>query len=114
MPPGTLVMARSLPARVTALGLSALPLLLAVNQISSPAGDQRIPSSDTQPEASIFSLPLPSEAITAAEPSSSPPGFSWSAKATHLPSGEIFGWLIQLTPSSSTLPRSEERRVGKE
>jgi hypothetical protein len=44
MPPGTLVMLRSLPERVTALGLEELPLLVEVNQISSPAGDQTIPS----------------------------------------------------------------------
>ncbi len=110
MPPGTLVIVRTLPERVTARGFTALPLLVDVNQISSPAGDQRIPSSEVQPEESFFSFSLPSAPITATEPSSSPPVFSWSAKATHLPSGEIFGWLIQLMLSNSTLPMGYSRR----
>src|SRR5580698_8730545 len=113
-PPGTLVMERSLPESVTDMGFRALPLLLAVNQISSPAGDQRTPSIDSQPEESFFSfaLPsaLPSAAMTATEPSSSPPGFSWSEKAIHFPSGEIFGSLIQLMLSNSTLPMGYSRR----
>src|ERR1039457_7475786 len=91
MPPGTLVIVRSLPERVTARGFEALPVLVDVNQISSPDGDQRIPSSEVQPEESFLSSSLPSAPITATEPSSSPSGFSWSAKATHFPSGEIFG-----------------------
>ncbi len=74
MPPGTFVIVRSLPPRVTARGFAALPLSLDVNQISSPAGDHRIPSTLVQPEESFFSLP--SGPITATEPSSSPPGFS--------------------------------------
>src|SRR5580692_2974176 len=106
MPPGTLVIVRSLPERVTARGFSALPVLVDVNQISSPDGDHRIPCSEVQPEESSLSLLLsdPSVRITATEPSSSPPGFPWSAKAIHFPSGEIFGWLIQLMLSNKTLP----------
>src|SRR5271168_4561308 len=110
MPPGTLVMLRSLPERVTARGLVALPPLAEVNQISSPVGDQTIPSRDTQPDESLVSLPLPSVAITASEPSSSPVVFSWSAKAIHLPSGEILQWLIQLMLSKSTLPMGYSKR----
>src|SRR5580700_2063360 len=94
IPPGTLVILRILPERVTACGFE-LPVVLHVNQISSPAGDQRIPCSELHPDESFFSGPRPSAAISASEPSSSPSGFSWSANATHLPSGEIFGWLIQ-------------------
>src|SRR5207249_4580448 len=111
-PPGTLVMVRILPERVTARGFEAAPLPLDVNQISSPAGDQTIPSSVVQPEESFLSwlLSLPSTRITATEPSSSPPGFSWSAKATHLPSGEIFGWLIQLMLSNNTFPMGYSKR----
>src|SRR5208283_135157 len=90
-PPGTFVIVRTLPESVTARGLLALPVLVDVNQISSPAGDQRIPCSDVQPEESFLSLSLPSAPITASEPSSSPWGFSWSANAIHLPSGEILG-----------------------
>jgi hypothetical protein len=104
------VIVRSLPERPTARGFVALPPLVDVNQISSPAGDQRIPSSAVQPEESFFALSLPSEPITATEPSSSPPGFSWSANATHLPSGEIFGWLIQLMLSNSDLPMGYSKR----
>src|SRR6202167_5443070 len=110
MPPGTFVIVRSLPEKVTARGFEALPVLVDVNQISSPAGDQRIPCSDVQPEESFLSLSLPSATITASQPSSSPPGFSWSAKAIHFPSGEIFGWLIQLMPSSTTLPIGYSKR----
>ena len=102
MPPGTLVIVRTLPARVTPRRFSALPLSEAVNQISSPAGDHRIPSTDDQPDESFFSFP--SGSITATEPSSSPQVFSWSANATRLPSGEILGWLIQLMLSNNTLP----------
>src|ERR1700682_1831050 len=108
MPPGTLVIVRSLPARVTSRRLSELPLLEEVNQISSPAGDHKTPSSDDQPEESFFSFP--SGPITASEPSSSPPGFSWSANATHFPSGEIFGWLIQLMLSTNTWPTGYSSR----
>src|ERR1700686_3489095 len=110
--PGPLVIVRNFPDRATARGFSALPLALEVNQISSPAGDHRTPSRDSQPEESFLSLLLsePSAAITATEPSSSPPGFSWSAKATHLPSGEILGWLIQLMLSNSTLPMGYSKR----
>ena len=76
MPPGTLVIVRSLPESVTARGFEALPVLVDVNQISSPAGDQRIPWSEVQPEESFLSLSFPSAPITATEPSSSPPEFS--------------------------------------
>src|ERR1700694_3130003 len=110
MPPGTFVIVRSLPERLTARGLAALPLPLDETQISSPAGDQRIPSSEVQPEESFLSLSLPSEPISATDPSSSPPGFSWSAKAINLPSGEIFGWLIQLMLSNNTLPMGYSKR----
>src|SRR5450432_3150957 len=110
IPPGTLVIVRTLPDSVTAHGLLALLPLAEVNHISSPAGDQRTPSSVSHPDESFFSTPVPSEAITATEPSSSPPGFSWSANATHLPSGEIFGWLIQLMVSNNTLPIGYSKR----
>src|ERR1700730_3731810 len=103
-------MGRSLPDRVTARGFRALPLLLAVNQISSPAGDQRIPCMDSQPEESFCSFPLPSAGVTAPQPSSSPPGFSWSEKAIHLLSDEILGLLIQLMLSNSTLPMGYSSR----
>src|ERR1035438_1427995 len=103
-------MFRSLPERLTARGLSPLPLPVDVNQTSSPVGDHRIPSKDSHPEESFFSFCLPSAPITATEPSSSPPVFSWSANATHLPSGEIFGVLIQVMLSSSTLPMGYSRR----
>src|SRR5271166_1572885 len=109
IPPGTLVMLRSLPERVTARGFAPMPLLVQVNQISSPSGDQRIPCSEVHPEESFLSFSLPSAPITASEPSSSPDMFSWSAKAIHLPSGEIFGWLIQLMLSMSTLPMGYSR-----
>src|SRR5258708_39392108 len=111
MPPGTFVIVRSLPDRVTACGCSALPPALDVNQISFPSWDQKMPSSETQPEDSFLSwlLSLPSARITATDPSSSPPGFSWSANATHLPSAEIFGWLIQLMLSNSVLPMGYSR-----
>src|SRR5580704_15241723 len=93
MPPGTLVIVRSFPDRVTARGLEAAPVLVDVNQISSPPGDQRIPCNEVHPEESSLSLLLsvPSVRITATDPSSSPPGFPWSANAIHFPSGEIFG-----------------------
>jgi len=60
-----------------ARGFSALPVLVDVNQISSPVGDQRMPCSEVQPEESNLSLLLSdlSARITATEPSSSPPGF---------------------------------------
>src|ERR1700730_16458255 len=108
MPPGTLAIVRSLPARVTPRRFSALPLLEAVNQISSPAGDHTIPSADDQPDESFLSWP--SVSITATEPWSSPLGFSWSANATLFPSGEIFGWLIQLMLSNNTLPTGYSSR----
>src|SRR5580658_5859420 len=110
IPPGTLVIVRSLPERVTARRFVAVPFLDAVNQTSSPARDQRTPSTEDHSDESFFSFPLPSELITATEPWSSCPGFSWSANATHLPSGEILGWLIQLTPSNRTLPMGYSRR----
>src|SRR5208282_5500712 len=110
MPPGTLVMLRSLPESVTARGFAPMPDLVQVNQISSPSGDQRIPCSEVHPEESFLSFSLPSAPITAIEPSSSPDMFSWSAKAIHLPSGEILGWLIQLIPSSRTLPAGYSSR----
>ncbi len=108
MPPGTLMIVRTLPARVTPRRFAALPLSEAVNQISSPAGDHRIPSTDVQPVESFFSVP--SGSITATAPWSSPLGFSWSANATRLPSGEILGWLIQLMLSNSTLPTGYSSR----
>jgi len=36
--------------------------------------------------------------------------FSWSAKATNFPSGEILGWLIQLMLSNNTLPTGYSKR----
>ena len=57
MPPGTLMIDRTLPARVTPRRLAALPLSEAVNQISLPAGDHRIPCTDDQPDESFFSFP---------------------------------------------------------
>src|SRR5271166_3274685 len=110
MPPGTLVIVRSLPESVTARGFSALPVFVEVNQISLPAGDHTIPCIEVQPEESFLSFSLPSAPITASEPSSSPSGFSWSAKAIHLPLGDIVGWLIQSIPSSRTLPMGYSSR----
>src|ERR1700733_5830727 len=110
IPPGTFVIVRSLPERVTARRFAAAPLLAAVNQTSSPARDQRTPSTEDHPEESFFSFPLPSELITATDPWPSSPEFLWSEHATHLPSGEILAWLIQLTPSNRTLPMGYSRR----
>src|SRR5438128_4495349 len=101
MPPGTLAMVRSLPLSETARRLFALPVLEALNQISSPFGDQTTPSTEDHPEESFFTCPCRSRTET--EPRSSPIGFSWSPNAICLPSGDIFGWLIQLIPSSRTL-----------
>src|ERR1039458_2257812 len=52
MPPGTFVIVRSLPFNVTPCRTCALPLVVAVNQISSPAGDHSIPCCETHPEGS--------------------------------------------------------------
>src|ERR1035438_4223094 len=111
MPPGTFAIVLNFPARVTARKFWALPLLEAENQISAPVGDQATPSRALQPEESFLSWP--SRSITATEPSSSPSGFSWSAKAISLPSGEIFGVLIQLIVSNKTFPTGYSRRQWK-
>ena len=66
MPPGTLVMSRTLPERVTPRRFSDAPVLVAVNQISSPEGDHAMPSMEIQPDESFFSLP--SGPMTATEP----------------------------------------------
>ena len=57
---------RSRPESVTAYSASASPLLLAVNQTSSPAGAQASPSSlDHSPDSTVF---LPVRSTTATHP----------------------------------------------
>src|ERR1700683_1364330 len=69
-PPGTARTLRAFPDRSTAQRLLLVPLSgAAVNQISSPRGDQAKPASDSQPDDKVFFFPPRS--ITQTEPRSS-------------------------------------------
>ena len=109
MPPGTLAMLRTLPDQShSAQVVRAAGARCRKPDLVARWATTTIPSIDTHPDDSFFSWPCVIDHSD--RPSSSPPVFSWSANAISLPSGEIFGLLIQLMLSNKTLPTGYSSR----